>query len=501
MPFLRALVLFLVCGNLSATWSIIIVDTRTGEVAIGSATCVPGWDLRSLTAVLVIGRGGACAQSYVDFSGRNRLLIFNGFKNGTSPKDILAALAKADPNHQTRQYGMVDTQGRAIGFTGSMASAWKGHLTGKIGTLVYAIQGNILTGAAVANAAETALKNTNGDLAAKLMAAMEAARKMGGDGRCSCKTGSPTSCGSPPKSFTKSSDIGFMMIGRQGDTDGTCNGSVGCATGKYYMNLNVIGYARNPDPVLTLKTMFDKWRKDHGGRPDHNLSTVSIPSGNLPADGSTMTTARLVLRDLEGKQLTAGGAKIKITVDPSSTASLTIGTVVDNKDGTYSFTLKAGAKVGTANLRITADAGQGPVLLSPRTSIAVTKDKLWVSNGTVPVATGGDLSFVINQGTGNAGRVYMLLASNSGTTPGFTLPPNQHFPLNIDSLFWVVFWSSGNALPGFLGVLDGAGRKTVKLPLPKGIYSLPVPSELSFATALFYPVDNISNPVSVQLIR
>jgi len=102
MSFLRALVLFLVCGNLSATWSIIIVDTRTGEVAIGSATCVPGWDLRSLTAVLVIGKGGACAQSYVDFSGRNRLLIFNGFKNGTNPKDILAALAKADPNHQTR---------------------------------------------------------------------------------------------------------------------------------------------------------------------------------------------------------------------------------------------------------------------------------------------------------------------------------------------------------------------------------------------------------------
>ena len=357
---LRALVLLVLGSNLAATWSIIIVDTRTGEIAIGSATCVRGWDLRSLTAVMVIGKGGACAQSWVDMSGRNRMAIFDGFKKGTAPKDILAALAKSDSGHQTRQYGMVDTQGRALGFSGTGASAWKGHVTGKIGTLVYAVQGNILTGSKVVTDAVTALRTTKGDLALKMMAAMEAARKMGGDGRCSCTTGTPTSCGTPPKSFKKTADIGFMMIGRIGDTDGTCGGG-GCATGKYYMNLNVITYGFGPDPVLTLKTMHDKWRADLRGRPDHHLSTFTIPSGSLPADGATSTTARLVLRDIDGKQLTTGGAKVTVTIDPSSTGALTVGTVKDHGDGTYSVPLKAGAKSGAVKLRVVANDGKGDV--------------------------------------------------------------------------------------------------------------------------------------------
>ena len=93
------------------------------------------------------------------------------------------------------------------------------------------LRGDHVTLAGAIEAVEQAVLDTEGDFAAKLMAAMEAARKMGGDGRCSSKTGSPTSCGAPPKTFTKSSDIGFMMIGRHGDTDGTCGGA-GCATGQ-----------------------------------------------------------------------------------------------------------------------------------------------------------------------------------------------------------------------------------------------------------------------------
>ena len=77
----------------------------------------------------------------------------------------------------------------------------------------------------------------------------------------------------------------------------SCNASVGCATGTYYMNLNVIGGITSQDPVLTLQTLYNNWRKQWLGRADHNLSTVNLPTKSLPADGITMTTARLTLRD------------------------------------------------------------------------------------------------------------------------------------------------------------------------------------------------------------
>ena len=54
---------------------------------------------------------------------------------------------------------------------------------------------------------------TEGDVAAKLMAGMEAARDAGGDGRCSCN-GDPTDCGCPVPVFDKSGHIGGMVVAR-----------------------------------------------------------------------------------------------------------------------------------------------------------------------------------------------------------------------------------------------------------------------------------------------
>ena len=77
----------------SATWSVLIADTRTGEIAVGSATCLTGINLRSETPVLLLGRGAATAQSAVDSSGRNRARIFSGFARGLGPGEIFAELA------------------------------------------------------------------------------------------------------------------------------------------------------------------------------------------------------------------------------------------------------------------------------------------------------------------------------------------------------------------------------------------------------------------------
>jgi uncharacterized Ntn-hydrolase superfamily protein len=316
----------------------------------------------------VVTKGAGAAQSVVEPTGMNRLLIFQELMKGTSPAQILALLEAQDPGHQSRQYGIVDTQERAVGFTGTQAGGFAGHLTGRMGTVTYAIQGNLLTGEPVLTAAEQAIRgNAASDLPTRLMAAMLAAREMGGDGRCSCSPGNPTGCGAPPPQFEKSAHVGYMVTARLGDTDGTCSAQTGCASGDYYMDFNVaFQNAAAPDPVLQLQQQFLAWREDLVGRPDHHRSQMFILSEALPANGSSRTRGFIVGRDLEGTQVMQSGAVVTVDVHPSSTATATIGPVLDRGEGVYLVFLTAGSGPGRVVLDVTIDDGQGPVPLSPR---------------------------------------------------------------------------------------------------------------------------------------
>ena len=227
-----------VSGQAQATWSILIVDTRTGEIALGSATCLTRLDLRELTPVLIAGRGAVTAQSAGDSTGRNRALIRDRLIQGVPVADILDELSGFDAAHQSRQYGMIDAEGGVVTFTGSQASAWAGGVTGRQGDLVWAVQGNILTGPNVVGGPVQAILDTPGDLAAKLMAAMVAARVEGGDGRCSCLSGGPTDCGSPPAGEFKSADIGYMLVARIEDLD---------ASRSWYTEIGTPSFFATPD--------------------------------------------------------------------------------------------------------------------------------------------------------------------------------------------------------------------------------------------------------------
>ena len=66
LPLAVALATLLLCANALATWSIVIVNTRTGEVCVASATCLPNFNLRKATPVVIPGVGVAAAQSYLD---------------------------------------------------------------------------------------------------------------------------------------------------------------------------------------------------------------------------------------------------------------------------------------------------------------------------------------------------------------------------------------------------------------------------------------------------
>ncbi len=497
-----ALTLFATAAPARATWSILIVDTRTGEIAIASATCLTSLDLRSVTPVLLVNRGAATAQASVNIGSiTNRLVIWNGLRQDLTPTQILAALAGQDAGHQSRQYGIVDVRGGKVTFSGTANSAYAGGAIGSVGTIHYAVQGNILTGRAVVTAAEQAILNTPGDLAAKLMASMEAARQFGGDGRCSCSASQPTSCGAPPPSFTKAAHIGYMIVARQGDVDGTCSSpSVGCASGTYWLNLNVANQTTGSlDPVLQLRTRYDAWRNALIGRPDHHLSRVSVNPARLIADGAAQATVRIALRDWRDQPLTTGGATIVATLDPSSTTTATLGAVTDHGDGTYSLPITAGTTPGELRLSLRVDNGPLRVLLTPRTEIAVRSDTLWAATDTLDVRAGGSVDLRLNATAAEAGRLYALAMSASGTSPGTPLPPIV-IPLNYDALFETSLLFANSALfVNTVGALDATGRASARFVAPANVLAPLLGRDLDFAFAILQPTSAASNPVRVGL--
>ena len=102
-----------------ATWSVIAVDRSTGRVVIASATCVDRDDefLKGVQAVVVPGKGVAACQAAVDQTHQNQMLVFRELQKGTDPKQIIELLSE-DPAFQSRQFGILDLQGRRAGHSG-----------------------------------------------------------------------------------------------------------------------------------------------------------------------------------------------------------------------------------------------------------------------------------------------------------------------------------------------------------------------------------------------
>ncbi len=102
-----------------ATWSVIAIDMSTGRVVIASATCVNRDDafLMNIQAVVVPGKGVAACQAGVDGTHANQKLVFAELQKGTSPQRIIELLSQ-DPAFQSRQFGIVDLEGRSAGHSG-----------------------------------------------------------------------------------------------------------------------------------------------------------------------------------------------------------------------------------------------------------------------------------------------------------------------------------------------------------------------------------------------
>src|SRR5437867_6709786 len=204
-----------------ATWSVLAVDQKTGRVVIASATCVPfepPQSLMGVQAVIVPGKGVAACQALVDTAGRNQMLVFDEIQKGTEPKEIIRLL-HADPRIDNRQFGIVDLRGRSAAFNGanngSVSTDVQGEVAGE--KIYFSIQGNILTREEVVQDAAKAFRSVNGSMTDRVMAAMEAADKQGGDSRCTCDT--------EPKAAApcsaKTSHVAYILMADPADRNGS----------------------------------------------------------------------------------------------------------------------------------------------------------------------------------------------------------------------------------------------------------------------------------------
>ena len=272
---MRRVALFLlslvaVPATASATWSVIAVDRSTGRVVIASATCVDRDDqfLMGVQAVVVPGMGVAACQAGVDNTHQNQMLVFRDLQKGTDPKAIIEQLS-ADPAFQTRQFGIVDLQGRSAGHSGLGNGYVSQDIHGQVpGTeIFYSIQGNILRPGTVVPNAVQAFLHAKGAMTDRVMAAMEAADGSGGDSRCTCPPW-PTDGSRPAIPCSeKTAHVAYILMAEKGDTNGDSHNN-----GKYTMYLtvsqpapdhgpNVIREGENLNPVKTLRMRYDAWRK------------------------------------------------------------------------------------------------------------------------------------------------------------------------------------------------------------------------------------------------
>ena len=253
-----------------ATWSVIAVDRTTGRVVIASATCVDRDDqfLMGVQAVVVPGKGVAACQAAVDNTHQNQMLVFRELQKGTDPKQIIELLSQ-DPAFQSRQFGILDLQGRRAGHSGLTNGYVSQDMQGPVpGTeIFYSIQGNILRPGTVIPNAVQAFLHTTGAITDRVMAAMEAADGSGGDSRCTCPPW--PSDGSKPAMPCdgKTAHVAYILMAEKNDTNGDSHNN-----GKYttYITVsqpgpdhgpNTIKPGENLNPVKTLRMRSDAWRK------------------------------------------------------------------------------------------------------------------------------------------------------------------------------------------------------------------------------------------------
>ena len=215
------------------TFSIVAVDTITGEVGSAGASCIQG---SIIISDIHPGVVAIHTQSY--WNAINQDSAASLMDQGYSPQNIIDWLVEndAENNPTIRQYGFIDLidGGWSAGFTGENCFDFKGHKLGEN----YAIQGNILLGQSILDDMEAAFLTQYGTFEEKLMASLMAANVTGADTRC-------TPYGTPAISA-------FIRVADPDNSEDSL-----------YMDINVNNAPLTLNPLDSLNVLYWDWKISH----------------------------------------------------------------------------------------------------------------------------------------------------------------------------------------------------------------------------------------------
>jgi len=215
------------------TFSIVAVDTITGEVGSAGASCIQG---SIIISDIHPGVGAIHTQSY--WNEINQDSASSLMDQGYAPQDIIDWLVANDAQNDPtiRQYGIIDLieGGRSAGYTGENCFDFKGHKLGEN----YAIQGNILLGQSILDDMEAAFLTQYGTFEEKLMASLMAANVTGADTRC-------TPYGTPAISA-------FIRVADPDNSEDSL-----------YMDINVNNAPLTLNPLDSLNVLYWDWKISH----------------------------------------------------------------------------------------------------------------------------------------------------------------------------------------------------------------------------------------------
>jgi uncharacterized Ntn-hydrolase superfamily protein len=291
------------------TFSIVAVDSVTGEVGSAGASCVDLTNFPSLTTdfigELFPNHGAANSQAfYVEANQervRQRMLL------GLEAPQVISYIIANDIQNmpELRQYGVATIKNgspAAAAHTGSSTNSYTGD---RVGTF-YAIQGNILLGPEILDSMESRFLNAQGDLACKLMAAMQGANVVGADSRCAI--------------YGTSSLFAFVKVAQPSDTFGNPSFLVSVRTAA----------GDSIEPIDSLQILFDS---------THNCNPVNIkqdvvnddiriypnPARDvIQVDLGKRSSSRIEIYDMMGKLIYAGEYHSKDAVNISGFSSRTL---------------------------------------------------------------------------------------------------------------------------------------------------------------------------------
>lgn len=286
------------------TFSICAVDTITGEVGSAGASCIGAPQLPGGCRILSYvnpGVGVIHTQAYYLAANQNYGIQLMDF--GLPPQQIVDSLVANDAqnNPTKRQYGVVDLfdgSARCAAYTGNMCDDYKNHIIGPN----YTIQGNILLGQQILDSMEARFLNTEGELACKLMAALQGAKVIGADTRCLDDGVSSLSA--------------FLRVAQPNDP-----------ANDLYLDLNVPSTLPGTDPIDVLQNLVDNWGGCLGsgiqkGTTNEIVSVFPNPAQNtlvFSLQGWELNAAKLFIYNSTGEtvfyQANLSGSEFSVNLD------------------------------------------------------------------------------------------------------------------------------------------------------------------------------------------